>query len=225
MTEYRLGERLLAWYLSSITGFIDAIGFIYLGGFFLSFMSGNTTRMTASATEHLWGAAGKAAGLMALFLMGVMLGSVIRRTSERFLTADRSMEIVLGFVVVTSVISAVLVYYDYPSAAILTLSFVVGSMNSVFEKDGEVSISLTYATGTLVKTAQRFIGALFGENHKIWIHHLLLWMSLACGSILGGISYMHLNLNSVWIACGLICLGFIVTIITRQWRRYTGSEL
>ena len=38
MEGYRRGERALAVYLSSITGFIDALGFLYLGGFFLSFM-------------------------------------------------------------------------------------------------------------------------------------------------------------------------------------------
>lgn len=47
MRDYRRGEHALAIYLSSITGFVDTIGFMYLGGYFLSFMSGNTTRLTA----------------------------------------------------------------------------------------------------------------------------------------------------------------------------------
>ena len=80
-----MGERALAVYLSSITGFIDALGFLYLGGFFLSFMSGNTTRMTAAAAEGAWPVAGKAAGVMALFLVGVMIGALISRLAHRHL--------------------------------------------------------------------------------------------------------------------------------------------
>ncbi|MDB5521663.1 MAG: hypothetical protein JWQ82_1260, partial [Tardiphaga sp.] len=35
----------LAFCLSGLAGYIDTIGFISLGGFFVSFMSGNTTRL------------------------------------------------------------------------------------------------------------------------------------------------------------------------------------
>ena len=44
MMESRPGERVLAGVFAFIAGFIDSVGFLYLGGVFLSFMSGNTTR-------------------------------------------------------------------------------------------------------------------------------------------------------------------------------------
>lgn len=225
MLDYRLGERLLAWYLSSITGFIDAIGFIYLGGFFLSFMSGNTTRMTASASEGLWEMTAKGAGLMGLFLLGVMLGAMIQRESARRLAYGRPREVLLVFVSLASILSATLVTLGLSTPGVLTLSFVVGAMNSVFEKNGEVAISLTYATGTLVKMAQRFVGALYGEGHREWTHHLLLWLSLACGSILGGLCYMHLELHAIWVVAAAITGGATVAIVLRERRRLTGLHV
>jgi len=38
MKGYRRGEHALAIFLSAVAGFVDTIGFMYLGGYFLSFM-------------------------------------------------------------------------------------------------------------------------------------------------------------------------------------------
>ena len=52
MESYRPASA-LAVYLSSITGFIDALGFLYRR-LLPSFMSGNTTRLTAAFAEGAW---------------------------------------------------------------------------------------------------------------------------------------------------------------------------
>ncbi len=39
---------LLAACLSALAGFVDAVGFMYLGGYFISFMSGNSTRLSVA---------------------------------------------------------------------------------------------------------------------------------------------------------------------------------
>ena len=41
----------LACALSALAGYVDAIGFLHLGGLFVSFMSGNSTRMGVSLAE------------------------------------------------------------------------------------------------------------------------------------------------------------------------------
>ncbi|MDN6386563.1 MAG: DUF1275 family protein, partial [Corynebacterium sp.] len=43
MNTYRPGERVLAMCLSAVAGYADSIGFMFYGGVFLSFMSGNST--------------------------------------------------------------------------------------------------------------------------------------------------------------------------------------
>jgi uncharacterized membrane protein YoaK (UPF0700 family) len=41
----------LACALSALAGYVDAIGFLHLGGLFVAFMSGNSTRMGVSLAE------------------------------------------------------------------------------------------------------------------------------------------------------------------------------
>jgi len=44
----------LACALSALAGYVDAIGFLHLGGLFVSFMSGNSTRLGVSLADGQW---------------------------------------------------------------------------------------------------------------------------------------------------------------------------
>src|SRR5689334_8967098 len=48
---------LLACALSALAGYVDGIGLLHLGGLFVSFMSGNSTRMAVSLADGQWPAA------------------------------------------------------------------------------------------------------------------------------------------------------------------------
>ena len=67
----------LACALSALAGYVDGIGFLHLGGLFVSFMSGNSTRMGVSLAEGHWSSAAEALGLIALFVIGAAAGSLI----------------------------------------------------------------------------------------------------------------------------------------------------
>src|SRR6267378_3475782 len=64
----------LACALSALAGYVDGIGFLHLGGLFVSFMSGNSTRMGVSLAEGHWLGAIEALGLVALFVIGAAAG-------------------------------------------------------------------------------------------------------------------------------------------------------
>lgn len=109
MRGYRGGEHALAVYLSSIAGFVDTIGFMYLGGYFLSFMSGNTTRLTAAVNAGKWDVVVVAGGLMLTFLAGVATGALISRLGHQHLPPTRTREAVLLFVCAMSLVASLLV--------------------------------------------------------------------------------------------------------------------
>src|SRR5260370_21581168 len=67
----------LACALSAVAGYVDGIGFLHLGGLFVSFISGNSTRMGVSLAEGQWLHPAKALGLIALFVTGAAAGSLI----------------------------------------------------------------------------------------------------------------------------------------------------
>src|ERR1700712_887782 len=67
----------LACALSALAGYVDGIGFLYLGGLFVSFMSGNSTRMGVSLAEGHWRDAAQALGLIGLVVAGAALGGLI----------------------------------------------------------------------------------------------------------------------------------------------------
>ena len=87
MTRYDKRVQALAIGLSMLAGYVDAIGFIQLGGFFVSFMSDNSTRLGVGLIE--WSNdATRAGGLITLFVIGVIAGSPVygsRRPSPGFL--------------------------------------------------------------------------------------------------------------------------------------------
>src|ERR1700677_2392614 len=67
----------LACALSALAGYVDGIGYLHLGGLFVSFMSGNSTRMGVSLAQGDSPNAAAALGLIALFVAGAACGSLI----------------------------------------------------------------------------------------------------------------------------------------------------
>src|SRR5258708_40376050 len=68
---------LLACALSALAGYVDGIGFLHLGGLYVSFMSGNSTRMGVFLAEGHWSNALAAFALIALFVTGAAAGSLM----------------------------------------------------------------------------------------------------------------------------------------------------
>ena len=67
----------LALLLAALAGWVDAAGLGGSGGVFLSFMSGNTTDLAASLTQHDWARAETISAVVALFVAGVAAGEII----------------------------------------------------------------------------------------------------------------------------------------------------
>src|ERR1700754_846594 len=82
MIRYQKRLQVLAVCLSALAGFVDALGFIKLGGFFVSFMSGNSTRMSVGLAEGSRDFA-IAGALIGTFVLGVIFGSVVAHLAHR----------------------------------------------------------------------------------------------------------------------------------------------
>ncbi|CAN5391495.1 YoaK family protein [soil metagenome] len=192
MTSYDRRRRLLAIALALQAGFVDALGFLQLGGYFVSFMSGNSTRLAVDLGVHrdaVW----LAAAIVAAFVSGVMLGSLVRRSTELW-----PMTAVLAFVFACIVLAG-LVEAQSKLAAIVAMTIAMGAVNATFERGGETGIGVTYVTGALVKSAQLLVSAFFGGNRSAWLWQAMLWVGLVIGALLGGMAFAQWQLGSLWI--------------------------
>jgi uncharacterized membrane protein YoaK (UPF0700 family) len=90
------------------------------------------------------------------------------------------------------------------AAAPPLLAAALGAMNTAYTRRGEVSVGLTYMTGTLVKLGQHLVRAIMGERGTLWARYLLLWVMITIGALAGAISYQILGLYCVWLAAALL---------------------
>jgi uncharacterized membrane protein YoaK (UPF0700 family) len=200
----------LAVGLSALAGYVDALGFIHLGGFFVSFMSGNSTRLGVGLVEHAHNAA-VALWLIGLFVIGVIVGSIAGR---RVIAYRRSAVLILVAFILTA--AALLSALGITRAAVILMVIAMGAENAVFERDGEVHIGLTYMTGTLVKFGQRLADTVLGGKRFAWAPYLFLWLGLVIGATAGGIAYPWLGLGGLWIAAGLALVLSVVAWLTDE---------
>ena len=159
MTPY---DRRLGAALSSIAGYVDAVGFLMTGGFFVSFMSGNTTRMAIGLADAAQQAA-LAGGLIFAFVIGAVAGALAGHAA-----GARRRVVALGLVTAFLVVGAALAATGAGVVAVLAVALAMGAVNTVLADDGEVKVGLTYMTGNLVKLGLALAAALSGEARTGW---------------------------------------------------------
>ncbi len=196
MLRYNVKLRVLAACLSALAGYVDALGFIELGGFFVSFMSGNSTRLGVGLEgvreSANWSIAG---GLIASFVAGVVFGTLVGRFAHH-----RRHVVLLMLVALALAAAATCNGFGLAWPAVGLMAFAMGMENTVFERDGEVSIGLTYMTGTLVKMGQRLAMAFMGGPRFAWLAYFGLWLGLISGAFAGALIYPYMGLGALWFA-------------------------
>jgi uncharacterized membrane protein YoaK (UPF0700 family) len=91
----------------------------------------------------------------------------------------------------------------------------MGAENSVFLRNGEVGVSLTYMTGTLVKLGQALAGAVKGGDRHAYKAYLTLWAGLSVGAVLGALTFGRLGLAALWPAAGFALLMALIVRFSR----------
>jgi len=196
MRSYGPNSVALAIGLSALAGYVDAIGFLHLGGFFVSFMSGNSTRLGVALANTNWFNAAIAGGLIGCFVGGVVLAELLAR-----LVGDRwRRAAVLLMQAVMLIAAAALHFESWTKPGVALMAAAMGTENTVFRRNGEVTIGLTYMTGTLVKMGQNICVALTGGPRFGWVSYFTLWFGMLCGAVIGAFIFGLIGLNGLWFA-------------------------
>src|SRR5271165_5697907 len=200
-------EARLSWVLAALAGVLGATAFTHSEGYFVTFMTGNAQR---AVLGYFRGAAwlSVTAGLLMLcFVAGVVVASVCRR---HFWVAHPHGPTVLA---TFSLLAATLVdvldegwqenQLDFPP--IMLVAFGIGALNTSFVKDGEVSVPLSYVTGTLVKMGQGIERHIAGGRVSDWLGYFLLFVSFVLGAAVGGCIGVLVNGTWMLVVASIMC--------------------
>ena len=158
-------------------------------------MSGNSTRLGVGLAASA-AVAGMAAGLIGAFVGGVLAGALVARRAGRW-----RKQAVLGLATALLLCAALLTLPERPGTGLtLLMAAAMGTVNNVFQREGEVSIGVTYMTGALVKLGQQLAVALSGGPRWTWLPYLMLWLGLVAGAMTGGGLFAMMGLHALWIA-------------------------
>jgi uncharacterized membrane protein YoaK (UPF0700 family) len=183
--------------LLAVAGVTDAIGFLKLTHLFVSFMSGNSTQFAIAATTGDARGAVHAGVLVAAFVCGAMGGRAVVRTA-----GSRYRSVVLVIDATLLVLAALLPHENY--FAILPLPFAMGMQNVIVRHVGQTSTNLTYVTGTLIRFAEAFVDALFGER-SAWLPYALMWLCIILGAVVGTVLFRLVDLYALFVPAAM-CL-------------------
>ena len=218
MTRLDHSARLMAICCAALAGMVDAIGFLSSGGFFLSFMSGNSTRLSVGLAETA-PYVGMVALLLLSFVLGVTGGSLIGRNN--ILQAGRRQALILVIIAVLLFVAPLFAGAGLRLPALCIAAFCMGAENTLFEREGSVSFGLTYMTGALVKIGQGIATMFSGGARLGWLPYLILWLGLVSGAAIGAILFGLVGIKSLW-------LPSAVSLMIAAWsyaaeRRTSGS--
>ena len=173
-------------------GFVDAIGYSELGNLYLSFMSGNTTHMGTVIASRQFGEAAEVAGVIALFVFGAALGTLIGGEDRRF----RMPRI---FALETLMFGAAAIGYQagVGPLAVTTLAVAMGMQNLLHRNLWAVDVGKGFVTGSLVSAGQCFARA-FREPAMLKTGIVLMgsWLIFVGGVVLGACLLTRVGLGA-----------------------------
>jgi uncharacterized membrane protein YoaK (UPF0700 family) len=197
--------------LTSAAGMIDIIGFIELGGFYTSFMSGNTTQLGGALAGLDGMVIALPLGLVTMFFIGSFLGALIAgapRGGGGWVTA-----LVLAGLAITLGLHLIGVP---PAQSMLALAASAGAQNAIFTQQGAARLGATFITGTLFAAGQDLARAVRGQAPPFrWVQHLLVWLALLVGALVGAAAYAPWHILSLLVPAAVYTALLGIRLILR----------
>jgi uncharacterized membrane protein YoaK (UPF0700 family) len=224
----------VATLLSCIAGMSDAIGFSQTGEF-VSFMSGNTTRMAIAFSNLDLSRAWRLAIVIALFVVGNVLGAIVARFGQ---THKRRWLLIYSCVLlaVAAALPAVMggvdslglenlpggvkaLDPDMTLVSLILLIFAMAGLNCTVDSVEGVGLSLTFVTGALAKVGRGLGNLLMGERRFDWGVQLGPLSGLVLGAILGNLLDDRYGRDALWLPA-LLCLllAMYFFFVSEKWQ-------
>ncbi len=193
--------------LAALAGLLGATAFTHSAGYFVTFMTGNAQRAVLGVfRDDVWLSI-TATLLIVCFVAGVVIASVCRRHCWVAHPHGPTVLTTLSLVGATA-LDIVLGEKAEGQLDLLPILFVVfgiGALNTSFVKDGEVSVPLSYVTGTLVKFGQGIERHIAGGQAADWLGYFLLYASVSLGAAAGGCISLAVSGTQMLAVATVVC--------------------
>jgi len=200
-------ESRLSWVLAALAGVLGATAFTHSAGYFVTFMTGNAQRAVLGYFRDDVLLSVTAALLLLCFVAGVVVASSCRR--HFWVAHPHGPTVLTTFSLVAATIVDIIdegwEENQLDFAPILLVVFGIGALNTSFVKDGEVSVPLSYVTGTLVKMGQGIERHIAGGTAEDWLGYFLLFACFVLGATIGGCISLVVNGTGMLVAASLVC--------------------
>jgi uncharacterized membrane protein YoaK (UPF0700 family) len=200
-------EARLSWLLAGLAGVLGATAFTHSAGYFVTFMTGNAQRAALGAFRKDVVLSVTAGLLLLCFVAGVVIASVCRR--HFWVAHPHGPTVLTTFSLLAATVVDVIDegweqnLLDF--APIMLVAFAIGALNTSFVRDGEVSVPLSYVTGTLVKMGQGIERHIAGGKAADWLGYFLLFASFVVGAIVGGCISLIVNGTGMLVVATVVC--------------------
>ncbi|MCB4769901.1 DUF1275 domain-containing protein [Ancylobacter sp. Lp-2] len=186
-----------------IAGFVDAVGYAYLGGLFLSFMSGNSTRLGISLASGQLTAALHAAIVIGCFVIGALVGTLIADASARWKLVR-----ILAVEVLLFALAAVLAERDAGFVALLPVAVAMGLQNAVHQIIAGADVGKSFVTGALFGVGQALARRLNGRGALTEAaSYGLSWAAFVVGALVGTLMLVGTGMTAALVTAGLLLAG------------------
>lgn len=203
--EPGFSRLLLSSVLVLLAGFIDSIGYLGLGKVYLSFMSGNSTKLGIALFEAdyaLWAATGT---VVLLFIAGAFVGTFITESWGKWhLTLILIVECVLFLF---AIMLSILFHTQY---IIFPIAMAMGMQNTMHQMVAHADVGKGFVSGTLFGIGQALAKAARGKAPASeWAVLALSWFIFVIGAALGA----WMLVNSGLLLSLITALLFLVLVI------------
>lgn len=204
MQRFTPGQRRFAFAVAALAGFVDITGFLQLDGYFVSFMTGNTTLLARDLAGGMQRVAVPAL-LIAGFVIGVTIGTL---AGDRW--GARRKVVVTAMVAACLACAALARVADQSEISLGLLVIAMGALNTAMSGNRANPVGLTYMTGALVRTGQLLAERIGGDRTANPLAFAGLWASLLIGALCGALVGMNWGAASLWVAASgafVLCLA------------------
>ncbi|MBV9077090.1 MAG: DUF1275 domain-containing protein [Methylobacteriaceae bacterium] len=176
--------------LTAAAGAIDAVSFTRFGAVYASFMSGNTVQLGLHGAERDWGLLGTFALLVALFMLGALLGGLVMAAAGR--AAPALILVANSLLLWAAVWIDVTLHVGLASTAPLALA--MGAQNQLVVLVQGANPGTTFVTGTAFRFGDALAQALLRRDpNRAWRFHFAVWLAFGAGATAGAVASLELG--------------------------------